>query len=373
MEKKESMGTHLNAAQRYMEVFDPFLEENPPYVPEDGAALHYSRVHYWIDDGPPGFCYYPEHKTVEDLKKESNMQYACACNLQGEKFRVKIYNYVHPGKEPGRNVQEDEYTLACMGALDSNVKELIEGELACEELLREMEPERRSVIEKEERERREALSLPISERQEMNTELFWNIIDEAKQRADPKNQEAVLTATRQRLMELSARAIADWHQIKREYMNLSDRNDLWKASAKICDHCTDDGFRDFRSWLISQGKDVFMQVLENPDSLESMDLFHVDTSFELYDYVAYDAYAQKKALEEKGLSDILKDYWEWVMAKGMLNPEKYLETLDTIYDMNREIEAHPITDEQREIIRSQTNLREDIGGDWFQGMMNMPC
>ena len=195
MEKKESMGTQLNAAQRYMEVFDPFLEENPPYVPEDGATLYYSRVHYWIDDGSPGFCYYPEHKTVEDLKKESSMQHACACDLQGEKLRVKIYNYVHTGKEPGRNVQEDEYTLACMGALDSNVKELIEGELACEELLREMEPERRSIIEKEERERREALSLPMSERQEMNTELFWNIIDEVNQRADPKNQEAVLTAT----------------------------------------------------------------------------------------------------------------------------------------------------------------------------------
>ena len=240
MEKKENTEAHLKAAQQYMKVFDPFLEENPPYVPEDGAALYFSRVYFRIDDGPTGFCYYPEHKTLEDLKKEKNMQYTCAHEFEGRKLGITIHNCVYPGKEPGRNVQEDEYALATMGALGETPKEILKGELPCEELRREMEPEQRKAIEEEGKKIRRELCSSAVEKQGMNADLFWNIISEVNQSVDPKDQKAVLEATIRKLMEFSAEDICRWHQIKGEYMDLADRNDLWEACAKAGAHCTDE-------------------------------------------------------------------------------------------------------------------------------------
>ena len=93
-------------------------------------------------------------------------------------------------------------------------------------------------------------------------------------------QEAVLEATQRKLMEYSAADIARWHEIKGVYMQLADRNDLWAACTATGTHCTDDGFIDFRSWLISQGKDVYMQVLQDPDSLAEVEIPKEGADFE---------------------------------------------------------------------------------------------
>jgi hypothetical protein len=45
------------------------------------------------------------------------------------------------------------------------------------------------------------------------------------------------------------------------------RWDLWGAADLINRGCSDDGFQDFRGWLIAQGQDVYRNALEDPDSL----------------------------------------------------------------------------------------------------------
>ena len=35
----------------------------------------------------------------------------------------------------------------------------------------------------------------------------------------------------------------------------------------MCDGCSDNGFIDFRDWLIAQGLEVYMAALKDPDSL----------------------------------------------------------------------------------------------------------
>ena len=128
----------------------------------------------------------------------------------------------------------------------------------------------------------------------MDKETFWKVIGEVNRCVEDGDQEAVLEATQRKLMEYSAADIARWHEIKGVYMQLADRNDLWAACAATGTHCTDDGFIDFRSWLISQGKDVYMQVLQDPDSLAEVDIPGEGADFEVYGYVALAAYGQKK-------------------------------------------------------------------------------
>ena len=50
-------------------------------------------------------------------------------------------------------------------------------------------------------------------------------------------------------------------------MREADTKDLWAAAYMICGGCSDDGFRDFRAWLIAQGREVFKGAVPNPDSL----------------------------------------------------------------------------------------------------------
>ena len=106
----------------------------------------------------------------------------------------------------------------------------------------------------------------------MDKETFWKVIGEVNRCVEDGDQEAVLEATQRKLMEYSAVDIARWHEIKGVYMELAYRNDLWAACAATGTHCSDDGFMDFRSWLISRGKEVYMNAMRDPDSLAAVPL-----------------------------------------------------------------------------------------------------
>ena len=45
---------------------------------------------------------------------------------------------------------------------------------------------------------------------------------------------------------------------------------LWSA-VRLMGHATDDGFTDFRAWLISQGKEAYFAALKEPDTLADLD------------------------------------------------------------------------------------------------------
>ena len=54
----------------------------------------------------------------------------------------------------------------------------------------------------------------------------------------------------------------------RVYMDLAYQYGLWTA-ANVMERggCSDDGFMDFRAWLVAQGKEVYLAALADPDSL----------------------------------------------------------------------------------------------------------
>lgn len=203
----------------------------------------------------------------------------------------------------------------------------------------------------------------------MDRETFWNVIDAVNSRVDGGDQEAILEATQKKLLEFSVADIARWHEIKGVYMELAYRNDLWAACAATGTHCSDDGFMDFRSWLISQGRDVYMQALQDPDSLAEVEIPKEGADFEAYGYVALNAYGQKKEIETKGLASVLKDYLAWIGREGQTSAESYLRTLEYRNDIYQEIDAHPLGTEEKEKILEEVDLRPDISSCWSMEML----
>ena len=145
----------------------------------------------------------------------------------------------------------------------------------------------------------------------MNKEQFWRIVDDVRSSADHRDQGAILFVLQEQLRKLPSAEIMEWQEIFQFYDDAAYRDELWAASGAMGAHCSDDGFMDFRSWLISQGRDVYMAALRDPESLAEVDTEGQILNFEEYAYVAPKAYAQRRAYEAGPLADVIREYINW--------------------------------------------------------------
>jgi hypothetical protein len=112
----------------------------------------------------------------------------------------------------------------------------------------------------------------------MDETRFWEVVDSSRRRAGQKKrrpQEDFLSVHEHTLAEalrrLSPEEIVAFDERFWDYHRLAYRWDLWAAAYWLCGGCGDDGFIDFRSCLISLGKDRFFRVLEDPDALADIE------------------------------------------------------------------------------------------------------
>ena len=131
----------------------------------------------------------------------------------------------------------------------------------------------------------------------MKLEKFWQIIDEV--RAEGEDDEAHAEALQARLTRLKPHAIVDFQRhFDALHAELYDW-DLWAAAYVIQGGCSDDGFADFRSWVISAGKRVHKLARNSPDALAELELDDdagsrlEQTTRELFSYAADEAYEGK--------------------------------------------------------------------------------
>ena len=127
----------------------------------------------------------------------------------------------------------------------------------------------------------------------MNKEEFWQTIESVNRLVPDGNQEMVSEKMREELLQHSRQDILDWYIIFHEYLNAAYRNDLWAACTALGAHASDDGFIDFRAWLISQGKKVYMDAMRDPDTLAQNPHPGVEMNFEDFTYCSVDAYGKK--------------------------------------------------------------------------------
>jgi hypothetical protein len=131
---------------------------------------------------------------------------------------------------------------------------------------------------------------------------FWMLVDAAKAQAGTSEQ-ARPPALRAALAALPADEIQAFQRVYDRMIARAKRWDLWGAAYLMNDGCSDDGFRYFRDWLISEGKACYEQALADPDSLAELP---VRDAFELeaFGYAALDAYAEHTDKElERDFSD----------------------------------------------------------------------
>lgn len=130
----------------------------------------------------------------------------------------------------------------------------------------------------------------------MNTEKFWKLIAETHEVANSEpNQQAKLLI--KELAGLMPDDIIEFQQLCNELMNRAYIADLWDAAHVIGGGCGDDGFMDFRAWLIQQGKTIYEIALKNPEILADI----VEDGLETQDgglwFVASKAYQLKTGQE----------------------------------------------------------------------------
>ena len=126
---------------------------------------------------------------------------------------------------------------------------------------------------------------------EINQDSFWDLIHEAKN-ACGQDMDAMLAYLKDRLVSMGPTQAQNFHDIIHAYEDLADKFGLWDAAGIMKEYgCSDDGFIDFRAWLIAQGREAYFAALADPDSLADV-VPYGDCCFEQLSYVGDYAYEQ---------------------------------------------------------------------------------
>src|SRR5262245_32845411 len=118
----------------------------------------------------------------------------------------------------------------------------------------------------------------------MTRDEFWEHI-RASKRKDPDGHVERLT---KRLTKLPVEEIIDFEHWWETACAEAYFWDLWGAAYTINGGCSDDGFIDFRTWLVLQGREVFEAAVKHPDSLS--DVVDGEDEVECQCYPASDAW-----------------------------------------------------------------------------------
>jgi hypothetical protein len=125
----------------------------------------------------------------------------------------------------------------------------------------------------------------------MRAEQFWEIVDEAQRVAD-NSQDRRVDELRRILSTETVKELQSFQQHYDEHIRQSYRWDLWEVAYIINGGCSDDGFRFFRDWLISEGRATFETALVAPESLAKLPKIHL-AELELFGYVACELFEAK--------------------------------------------------------------------------------
>ncbi|MEU4245276.1 DUF4240 domain-containing protein [Actinoplanes sp. NPDC026619] len=103
----------------------------------------------------------------------------------------------------------------------------------------------------------------------MRTDDFWAVIGRAT--ADrPATPAEVAKRAAADLATHDPEEIVAWARHLDKVMVASGTQDLWAAAYLINGGCSDEGFDNFRGWLIAHGRDAVAGSVKSPDALADM-------------------------------------------------------------------------------------------------------
>jgi hypothetical protein len=136
----------------------------------------------------------------------------------------------------------------------------------------------------------------------MDEDVYWDLIERCK--SGTKSGEEMSKQVEVTLAGMSAADILSF-ELRHEKMQFDAYTSKMWCAANIMNRffCSDDGFADFRAWLISRGKETYYNALKDPDSLvkefQSPKAYH---QLEDFLYVAHEAFEYRTG---KGMFDYL--------------------------------------------------------------------
>lgn len=141
----------------------------------------------------------------------------------------------------------------------------------------------------------------------LNEDLYWSIIENSLKDNLPQEDREIILANE--IEKLSPKEIIGFRLRTDKLLYDTYNSKLWCAAFLMNDGTTDaSSFDYFRCWLISQGKEVFYNAVENPDTLVTklkedqttyefegfwfvaMNAFLNKTDHEIYAYIDYDTF-----------------------------------------------------------------------------------
>jgi hypothetical protein len=119
----------------------------------------------------------------------------------------------------------------------------------------------------------------------MTLDQFWEIVDGAH-RASGGDMEKKCDLLDAELRRLSLDEVRSFHAHFTDCLDRAYTWPIWAAAYIMGGGCSDDSFWDFRSTLISMGRDTFERAMADPESLADLDLEDgSEMQWEGYQYV----------------------------------------------------------------------------------------
>lgn len=156
----------------------------------------------------------------------------------------------------------------------------------------------------------------------MDTYEFWQLIDKTREASGGHVSKQVHL-----LVEIMANRSIDeifaYEKIMDDLLDKAYDAELWDAADIIGCGTGDDGFRDFRAWLIAQGQEVYENALANPESL--VDLVDIDDDAQEEEMLYVVIYAYEKKTGQDILTRENKKPYHRPILKGKPVPKETLK------------------------------------------------
>ena len=172
----------------------------------------------------------------------------------------------------------------------------------------------------------------------MNEESYWAIVDSSlKTTKNLAEQEQFLLSA---LKKITPQEIIGFQLTTSYLLNETYTSEMWCAGHIMNTRCSDDGFEDFRCWVISRGKEVYYKAKENPDTLVNEYAEGCEEyAFELFGYVAMEAFEEATgedllgSIEGAGTFEVPFTPIEFNWKPG--DPESMIKICPRLYDKFR--------------------------------------
>ena len=140
----------------------------------------------------------------------------------------------------------------------------------------------------------------------MNKDKFWEIIEKVRNQCKD-NAEKMVDVLGEELGKYPIEDVQRFSSIFNIYHHIAYKEGLFSIGSMMNHYMmTDDGFIDFRYWLISQGKEVYMNAMKDPMALCTAEIKPIGDwyEFESFGYVPMTVIEEKTGDYRKAQEDL---------------------------------------------------------------------